>query len=258
VIADARGQTVRTLKAGKAAVAGMNRVWWDLRYDPTTEVKLRTSPLDAPEFRVGADGTRKFPTGGPLSVLVPPGTYTVKLIVAGHESSQPLTVRKDPNTTGSESDIQAQTKTMLDVRAQVNEVARLINQAESIRVQLGQLKAVAGAEDAKAIAPAIESLEQKLVAVESNLFNMTATGRGQDFLRTPNQMMEKLLHVADVVSLADFAPTDQATDVLDQLTKQLGEHRSKMKQIADTDVAAFNRTLRDRGLTGGVIVPQAR
>ena len=45
-----------------------------------------------------------------MSVLAPPGTYTVKLIAAGRTLTAPLVVRKDPNTAGSEADIRAQTK----------------------------------------------------------------------------------------------------------------------------------------------------
>jgi hypothetical protein len=67
-------------------------------------------------------------------------------------------------------------------------------------------------------------------------------------------MIEKLSHVADVVSLADFPPTDQALEVLRQLTTQIRGYHDQMKQIADIKVAAFNRTLRDRGMTGGVMV----
>src|SRR4029077_18461829 len=126
VVSDAGGRIVRTLKAGKRAEAGINRIWWDLRYDPTIDVALRTSPLYAPELKGGADGTRKLPTGGPLSVLVPPGTYTVKLVANGQTFAQPLTVRKDPNTAGSEADIQAQTKAMLEIRDTMNDLARLI------------------------------------------------------------------------------------------------------------------------------------
>jgi photosystem II stability/assembly factor-like uncharacterized protein len=259
VVSDAGGQAVRTLKVGKHADVGINRVWWDLRYDPTTDIKLRTSPQYAPELKVGADGTRKFPTAGPLSVLVPPGTYTVKLLVYGQELKEALTVRKDPNTAGSDGDIQAQTKAMIEIRDNMNDVARLINQAESIRVQLAQLKAVVGDDEAgKSVRVAADDLDTKIVAVESHLFNLTSTGRGQDMLRTPNQMFEKLSHVADVLSLADFRPTDQALEVMAQLTKQLGEHRNQMRQIVETDVAAFNRTVRDRGMTGGVMVAVPR
>jgi hypothetical protein len=81
-----------------------------------------------------------------------------------------------------------------------------------------------------------------------------STGRGQDMLRTPNQMIEKLLHVADVVSLGDFPPTDQALELMGQLTKQIRGYQDQLKQIVDIKVAAFNRTLRDRGMTGGVVV----
>jgi len=173
---------------------------------------------------------------------------------------QALTVRKDPNTAGSAGDIQAQTKAMLDIRDTMNDVARLINQAESIRVQLMQLKAVVGAEDeaGKAVRMAADELDTAIVAVESRLFNMTSTGRGQDMLRMPNQMIEKLLHVADVVSLADFPPTDQALEVMGQLMRQAREYRDQMKQIVDIKVAAFNRALRDRGMTGGVMVTPLR
>jgi hypothetical protein len=92
------------------------------------------------------------------------------------------------------------------------------------------------------------------VSVESRLFNMTSTGRGQDFLRTPNQVIEKLSHLADVVSLGDFPPTDQALEVLRQLTTEAHGYHDQLKQIVDIKVAAFNRTLRDRGMTGGVMV----
>jgi hypothetical protein len=260
VVSDGGGRIVRTLKAGKRAEPGINRVWWDLRYDPTTDVTLRTSPLYAPEFKGGADGTRKLPAGGPLSVLAPPGTYTVKLVVNGQEFAQALTVRKDPNTAGSEGDIQAQTKAMLEIRDTMNDVVRLINQAESIRAQLAQLKAVVGGDDeaGKAVRMSADDLDTAIVAVESRLFNMTATGRGQDMLRMPNQLIEKLSHVADVVSLADFPPTDQALEVMNQLTKQVRGYQDQMKQMVDIKVAAFNKALRDRGMTGGVMVMPLR
>jgi len=135
-----------------------------------------------------------------LSVLVPPGTYTVKLVAGGQPLEQQLTVRKDPNTAGSDADIQAQTKAMLEIRDTMNEVARVINQAESIRVQLAQMKTlVADDEAGKAVKTAADDLDARIVAIESHLFNIMATGRGQDMLRTPSQMVEKLSHLADVV-----------------------------------------------------------
>src|SRR5204863_4579422 len=110
-VLDAAGQLARTLEGTKRA--GLNRVYWDLRYEQSKPILLRTSPLYAPEVTVGPEGTRPLPEGGGgrISVLAPPGTYTVKLIAGGQELTQPLTVRKDPNSGGTAPDIQTSTAT---------------------------------------------------------------------------------------------------------------------------------------------------
>src|SRR6185436_10660534 len=113
-IADAKGQTVKTL-AGTRFV-GLNRVVWNLEGEQTTEVRMRTSPAYAPEIKVGADGTRNAPGAPRMSILLPPGTYIVKLSAAGQEFTQPLVVRKDPNSGGTEADIMAQTAMMFELR----------------------------------------------------------------------------------------------------------------------------------------------
>src|SRR4029077_8219589 len=121
-IKDASGQLVRTIDV-KEPKAGLNRVWWDLRGEPSTEVKPRMTPVNADDFKMNPDGTRKFAMAGAsrLAVLVPPGTYTVTLqasqtsnVESGFSRtedhlSQRLVVLKDPNSAGSEADIQAQT-----------------------------------------------------------------------------------------------------------------------------------------------------
>jgi hypothetical protein len=218
----------------KNARAGVNRVWWDLRGDPTRDVTLRTSPLYAPEFKVGPDGTRKLPTAAPLSVLVPPGTYNVTLMVHGQAAGQPqpLVVKKDPNTAGTEADIQAQTKLMSQIRDTMSTVSDLINQAEMVRAQLAHQQQLAGDDESGRAAKArAAELDRTIVAVESKLFNMAVTGRGQDQLRLPSQLAEKLSHLADVVSLNDFAPTDQALAVHQKLTQELSVYREQLKPV---------------------------
>ena len=53
-ILDASGKVVRTMKG--PAKAGVNRAWWDLRFDRSKEARLRTSPLYAPWVSVKAEG----------------------------------------------------------------------------------------------------------------------------------------------------------------------------------------------------------
>jgi photosystem II stability/assembly factor-like uncharacterized protein len=252
VVSDAAGKTVRTFDVGKDAAAGINRVWWDLRMDPTEELKLRTPPLNVPDFAMNKEGLRKLATAGPLSVLVPPGAYTVKLTAGGVERSETLTVRKDPNTAGSEQDLAAQTAAMLTIRDAMSSAARTVNAAESVRAQLAAWRTLAGAGAPKEVIAAADDLEKQLVGVESRLFNMTATGRGQDFLRTPSQLLEKLSHLADVVSYADFAPTNSQIEVRDLLTQELAHDREQMDGLFARTLAAFNAMLRERQL--GTIV----
>jgi photosystem II stability/assembly factor-like uncharacterized protein len=256
VISDAAGKTVRTLNVGKDLTAGINRVWWDLRTDPSTEIKLRTPPLHVPDFRMAADGTRRFPTAGPLSILVPPGSYTVKLVGIGdRERSQPLTIRKDPLTEGTEQDIAAQTKVMLQIRDDMNTVAKAINDAETVRQQIAQLKALMGDSDAvKSVKQAADDLDAKILDIESRLFNVTATGRGQDMLRTASQMVEKLSHLADVVSYVDFRPTDSQFEVQTKLSQEIARDRERLDGTLARELAGFNTLLRERQL-GAIVVP---
>ena len=255
VVKDASGQTVRTLDV-KEPKAGLNRVWWDLRSEPSTEVKPRTRPVNADDFKMNPDGTRRFAMAGSsrLSLLVPPGTYSITLTGAGQVASQPLTVRKDPNTAGTDADIQAQTKAIRDVRENMSKTADLINRAEAIRAQIINVKTFIGDEAAaKELIAAGEDLDKKVIAVEERLFNLTATGRGQDFLRMPSQLLEKLAHLADTLQLADFAPTDQQLEVHKLLTDQVNAAASDLTAVVSKDVATFNDMLRRRNI-GTVIV----
>ena len=255
IISDAAGKMVRTLDVGKSAAAGMNRVWWDLRMEPTDEITLRTRALYAPDSILAADNTRKFPTQASIAVLVPPGTYTVKLVAGGIERTAPLVVRKDPNTVGNDEDVAAQTKTMLSIRGNTNAVARVINTAESVRAQLAAWRALTDKTADSEVKAAADALEKQLVDIEVRMVNLTATGRGQDFLRTPGQMMDKLTHLADVVSYADFAPTESQLQVDAQLTQEIAHDREQMDGVLARTLASFNAMLRDRQM-GAIVAPK--
>jgi hypothetical protein len=102
---------------------------------------------------------------------------------------------------------------------------------------------------------AAADLEKQIVDVESRLFNLTATGRGQDFLRTPSQMMEKLAHLADVISYADFAPTESQLQVGTKLTQDVAHDREQLDGILARTLATFNALLRERQM-GAIVAPK--
>jgi len=264
-IVDAQGQTVRTLTGTKTA--GINRVIWDLRGEQTKEVRLRTSPAYAPEVRNGNEGWRLAPDGARLSLLLPPGTYTVKLSAGDTESSQQLVVKKDPNSEGTEADINAQMAMLFELRKDLETAADMVNQIEIIRSQLAGITALldpgststpaspAGAGDFGAIKKASDDLDKKLIDVEENLIQRRLTGQGQDTVRWPPKLISKINYLANGIGSGDFQPTTQHHEVYALLKAQLTTQRGKLDEVISKDLDAFNKLLRDRGIQN--VIPRS-
>ncbi|HXF96053.1 MAG TPA: hypothetical protein VNI61_08105, partial [Gemmatimonadales bacterium] len=241
-IQDSAGRTVRTFKAPPAR-AGVNRLWWDLRFDQTKEARLRVSPLHAPDVAVGPEG-KPAPGVGRVALLAPPGTYTVKLSVGGQELTQPVAVRKDPNSGGSLEEIRAQTALAAEVVNDLDAAVEMINTLERVRGQLAGLKATLGDDTATAdVRRAADSLDRKALAVEERLFQVRVTGRGQDLLRWPMQVAEQLGYLAQSLTSSDFGPTAQHREVHQVLRAELAAARERYQRLLADDVAAFNRLL---------------
>jgi hypothetical protein len=237
---------VRTLRGPKQQ--GINRVYWDLRGEPTKEARMRTSPLYAPEIRVGPDGTRPAQGVGRMAILAPPGRYTVKLSVGGREYSQPLELRKDPDSGGDEREIATQMAMLQDLAVDVNSAVDMINSTEIVRSQLQALMNVLSNDRALAdVKAAADSLEKKFTMVEDSLVQLKVTGRGQDGVRWPAKLASKLLALGGNVGSSDYAPTSQASEALVYLKEQLRIVKTAYDQIMK-ELPTFNELLRRRNL----------
>jgi hypothetical protein len=247
-IVDADGKTVRTIRGTRTA--GLNRVWWDLRTEQSKEVRLRTAPLYAPEIRLNAEGWRALPEGGRMNVLVPPGTYTVKLSVDGQEFSQPLVVRRDPNTGSSDDDVQKQTAMLFELRRDLESAADMVNQVESIRGQLENLKGLLRGNTE--VRTAADELDKKLTDVEDNLIQRKFTGQGQDTTRYPPKLISKINYLAGGVNNGDYPPNTQQKEVQRMFETQLADLRKRLDGVVGADLNGFNRMLREKNI-GNVI-----
>ena len=89
----------------------------------------------------------------------------MKLSAGGRELTQPLVVRKDPNTAGTEADIEAQTRMLLEPAARPQHGGRTsLNRIELVRSQLESLgRIVADADGAEGGAT---TSNQKLIDLE--------------------------------------------------------------------------------------------
>src|SRR5215467_2065429 len=185
-ILDAQGNTVQTIRGTRNA--GLNRVWWNLRTENSKEVRLRTAPIYAADVKLNNDGWRPLPEGGRMTVLMPPGTYTVKLMVDGQEAgSQQLTVLKDPNDGTTEADIQKQTAMLLDLRKDLESAGDMVNQIETMRGQKTKLRA-----DHPDVQQSADDLEKKLTDIEDGLIQRKYSGQGQDTTRFGSRLIGKM------------------------------------------------------------------
>ena len=183
------------------------------------------------------------------AILQPPGTYTVTLSAGGEKQSQPLVILKDPSSGGSEETIAAQLAVERALARDLNEVVEQVNALEVVRGQIVALRELAGSKGIAAeLKGPVDSIEASLLAVEGKLFQMTTTGRGQDFNRRPVRLAEQINYLADVTGLTDFAPTQSQRDVQHILHEQWLRIRPQVQAFLDRELPAFNERLRASGV----------
>ena len=249
-IVDAAGATVRTLTGTN--VAGVNRIHWDLRYEPSKEVRLRTSPMYAPHIVAPPNG-RVAPGTSTLAILAPPGTYTVKLTAGGVEQTMPLVVRKDPNSGGTEADIEAQTRILVALRADLDAAAEAVHRIEAARVGI---EAVGRTVNDAEVRRAADSLQQRLVDLEMNLVDLRLTGAGQDGVRFGSKLVSKIAYLANGIGSSDFKPTDQHLEVQRILNGELRGHLAALDALLAKELTAFNGLLERRNVPSIVVPPR--
>jgi hypothetical protein len=166
-------------------------------------------------------------------------------------------VLKDPNSEGTEADIVAQTVALKTMRADHDSAASAINRIEWTRRQLLDLEAIlrdqSSGNGTAEILRMSQALTQKLVGVEEHLIQLRTTGTGQDGVRWPAQVSERLRYLIGNTASADFKPTDQTGEVHQVLKVELEEARRNLNAILSTDLPALNRLLQQRNLPGIIL-----
>jgi len=254
-IVDAGGEVVASIRNASAR-AGLNRTYWNMRYESSERAVMRTKPLDHPHVGLSEGGTRSPGDGRPVAPSAPPGTYTVRLKVNDEEPvEETVTLLIDPNSPGSEAGAMEQFEMMLELRDNQNDVAALINDAELVRSQLYALRSLLDdRDDFDEIDEQIGAIDEKIIDIEMLLTDLRLVG-GQDTLRYPRQLYAKIASLSGYISGHDFAPTQAHRAVHEMYQESLGTLLQRMTEIRETDLAAFNRMLHDKGI-GTVITGQ--
>ena len=257
-ISDSSDKTIRTMKG--EGEPGLNRVWWNLAYDGSTDVHLLTSPPESPWVKNGSQGWRSLviwaaAVGEFAGPRVVPGHYTVKLSVGDKSYSQPIDIVRDPGTLGSEADMKSQLDFLLQVRGELNDVGDMINHLERTRRQVQDLaQTFSGTPKGAEAAKAAKEFEAKVLEVEAQLLDVNLTGQVEDSFRHPMRLYGKLGNLNAELSGtgADLPPTDQQVAVNKELAEKIGQAREKMKMLAERDAASFNQWLKSNGFAAAI------
>lgn len=245
-ITNATGQVVRRL--AHQASPGINRVMWNLETQGTQRARLRAPNPYHPETRYPSEG-RNAPTVGSFSYLVPPGRYTVSLTVGSVERTQQLEIRKDPASGGSEAEIAQQVAVAADIAVDTDSSVAMVNAIEVLRAQFGTIKATLPNEGTNSdLRAQLDSIDRKLVQVEERLFQVRATGRGQDQIRHTVKLIEQFLYLGNSVTSSDYAPTSQHREVQGVLKEELKSVKTQFDRVMKVDVEAIKQLLRSRNI----------
>jgi len=245
-IVDSAGDTVRTLKhKGKS---GINRVQWDLKSEKNEFFKMKTKPLYTDWMPL--NGKRKVhPFAAAFNILMPPGTYQVHLTAGEKTMVQSLEIKKDPHSEGSLADIQAQITLLKELEKDRSTIVEMVNEIEIMRRQLLDLKSTLKALDkSKDLIAATEKLDTSILAIEDQLIQLRFTGTGQDEVRYPVKLAERISYLASTVAIADFQPADPHREVYEVLRERLLKVQAEYEAFKERDLEAFQQLLSGSGI----------
>jgi photosystem II stability/assembly factor-like uncharacterized protein len=246
---DGGGKPIKTFTSaassggrGQATVTaepGLNRFNWDMRY---------------PEAHGIEGGT--FLLGGNLrGPEVIPGQYKVKLTVGDQSATQNFEIKKDPRVTTTSAEYQKQLELLLEARDKLSAAHDAINQIHAVQRQVdAAAQKASGNSD---VTGGASKLNDELNAVLHKLYEPRFTGFDDQTLIYPLQLNNRLATMQNYL-WGDAGPTEQAQQVLAQLSSELDQELAKLKHVLSVELSAFNFQLKAAGLPAITVSSEAR
>ncbi|MEH6618386.1 WD40/YVTN/BNR-like repeat-containing protein [Maribacter arcticus] len=240
-------EIIRTLKGKQNA--GIHRVMWDLRYEPTYKAKLKTTPPGRPWVQLNGEGWRPLVTWdldlwrGQFGPRVVPKNYKIKLIVGEEEFIRELEVVKDPNSEASLEELTEQVAFSLELRDAMNLAVTMINDIETIRAELNEIIPKLERSGDRKKSQELRTVAETIIA---SLYDIQLTGAREDAFRSPIKLYGRLSALASDIGAfgADFKPTDQQREVYAIFNKRLKDVDAKFKKFIDVDIKKLNIQLK--------------
>jgi hypothetical protein len=213
--------------------AGMHRFVWNLRY-PLPEI--------AP--------TAIWDMGKPGAPMELPGTYEVRLQVAGKTYSAPLEVLQDPRTKTSRADLEAQLALWRETNDLLGRLHSTVLDMRAVRAQLRALhKRFSSGTDVaqKALASQIDGILKKMDPIEAELIEVKGKS-SQDMCNYPTKLHNKIAWLMSSIGGADSAPTKQEQEFYAEKKREAETQITAWQKVLSDDVAALNDKIRSENV----------
>ncbi len=257
-ITDKSGKLIRTLRqlpstGNKAAV---NRVVWDLRYDPP-----RTPPGATPQGGRGGGGgaaraaeaptgfaefAARFGFGGGPQVV--PGEYNVTVKVGGKTLTKTVRVDLDPRVKIPQTDLDAQLSAALEARELVSKLNMVVARVEDVTRQLTTLQEtarrepVAGGENAANGAGDVQA-NIKTALDELRKLRATLVRECSFNYRCPGKLREDANSLMNSIAAPIAQPTEGQKLRLREITEETNKAIADLNAIISGSVKRINDKL---------------
>jgi len=209
-----------------STAAGTHRLVWDLHYAPP--------PALSPSYPISAiyRDTWREPRG-PTAL---PGSYTVRLTVAGRTLTQPLRIRMDPRVRVPPAALMQQFAYASRLAGAMRRDYAALRAVRGLRAQIRALRegVITGP-----LADAVGALDQRLAALESG---------ERAPAPTLTRVSGELAGLLDLIDGVDAAPTTQAARAVATLEGRLAGLLARWAALQRRDIPRVNARLKAAGL----------
>lgn len=235
-IIDAEGRIIKTFSNNKFGDD-------TIQYEPKKGMNYRNWNMQYP----GA----KRPTGmilwwattaGPMAK---PGQYWVKTSLNGDADSAQFTITSNPNSEASEADYIAQFEFLQEVITKLDETHKALEDIEQLKQKLTSFKSVHPLDTGDAIYLIIKKMTKELNTIHSALYQ-TQNRSNQDPINFPIKLNNKLAHLNSLVRMGHYAPTQQATQVKEELIIEIDKYLARYQEVKTTKLAELNALILER------------
>ena len=236
-VLDSSGKTIREMNDKKAG-AGINRVAWDLRYNPPVK--------PTPEQK--AAQTQGFFFGGPRGPMAEPGTYAVKVALGDNSQTQTVKVEEDPRIHVSAADRAARHEMLMqlaDLYKRADKGAKTVGGLKkSLADTLAAWKKPGAPKIPDNIQKQAEALAKKVDALSGKFVSAGGFGAGGPLHYTPPPLPQRIGRLMFQVEGYSAAPTQSEKDEMAGVSQELGAALDSVHALVNNDLANLNKAMR--------------